>query len=148
MEVPLSEEQVVQEIEESQSHREYVWGLGRRKTSVARVRLRRGGGKISVNGKDLEQYFTEDRDRQSVRAAFTATKTLGMYDCTATVSGGGFAGQAGAVALGIARALVSIDPNFTAPLRDAGLLTRDPRMKERKKYGLHAARRATQFSKR
>ncbi|MHC4711874.1 MAG: 30S ribosomal protein S9 [Planctomycetota bacterium] len=125
-----------------------MWGLGRRKTAVARVRLRRGGGKIAVNGKDLEEYFTEDRDRQNVRAPFTVTKTLGMYDCAANVKGGGFTGQAGAVTLGIARALVKIDPNFTATLREAGLLTRDPRMKERKKYGLHGARRATQFSKR
>jgi small subunit ribosomal protein S9 len=144
----LSEEQLTDQIEETEAPREYIWGLGRRKTAVARVRLRRGGGKIAVNGKDLEEYFTEDRDRQNVRAPFTVTKTLGMYDCAANVKGGGFTGQAGAVTLGIARALVKIDPNFTATLREAGLLTRDPRMKERKKYGLHGARRATQFSKR
>ncbi len=144
----LSEEQLTDQIEETEAPREYIWGLGRRKTAVARVRLRRGGGKISVNGKDLEEYFTEDRDRQNVRAPFTVTRTLGMYDCAANVKGGGFTGQAGAVTLGIARALVKIDPNFVATLRESGLLTRDPRMKERKKYGLHAARRATQFSKR
>ena len=144
----MSEEQVVAGVEEAQPQREYIWGLGRRKTSVARVRLRRGGGKISVNGRDLEEYFNEDRDRQSVRSPFSATKTLGMYDCIANVKGGGFTGQAGAVTLGIARALLRIDETFIGALREAGLLTRDPRMKERKKYGLHGARRATQFSKR
>jgi len=146
----LSEQELLSEVEveEAEVPVEYVWGLGRRKTAVARVRLRRGGGKISVNSKDLENYFTEDRDRQRVRSPFTVTRTLGMYDCMANVSGGGFTGQAGAVTLGIARALVKIDENFTGLLRDAGLLTRDPRMSERKKYGLHKARRATQFSKR
>ena len=146
----MSEQELVSEIEvdQAESQRECVWGLGRRKTAVARVRLRRGGGKIFVNGKELEEYFTEDRDRQNVRSPFTVTKTLGMYDCMANVTGGGFTGQAGAVTLGIARALVRIDENFNGPLRDAGLLTRDPRMSERKKYGLHKARRATQFSKR
>lgn len=146
----MSEQELVSEIEvdQAESPREYVWGLGRRKTAVARVRLRRGGGKISVNGKDLEEFFTEDRDRQSVRSPFTVTKTLGMYDCMANVKGGGFSGQAGAVTLGIARAMVKMDETFNGPLREAGLLTRDPRMVERKKYGLHKARRATQFSKR
>ncbi|MCD6404619.1 MAG: 30S ribosomal protein S9 [Planctomycetes bacterium] len=128
--------------------KEYFWGTGRRKTSVARVRLRRGGGKISINGKDMEEFCTEERDRLNVRAPFTVTKTLGMYDCIANVKGGGFTGQAGAVTLGIARALIKIDENSVGALREAGLLTRDPRMKERKKYGLHKARRATQFSKR
>jgi small subunit ribosomal protein S9 len=146
----LSEEELVEVemMEEPEAPRECIWGLGRRKTAVARVRLRRGGGKISVNGRDLEEYFTEDRDRQNVRGPFTVTRTLGMYDCAANVKGGGFTGQAGAVTLGIARALVKIDENLASTLRDAGFLTRDPRMKERKKYGLHKARRATQFSKR
>ena len=112
------------------------------------MRLRRGGGKISINGKDLGEYFTGESHRQQVRAPFTVTKTLGMYDCIANVKGGGFTGQAGAVTLGIARALVKIDPEHYAVLRERGLLTRDPRMKERKKYGLHGARRGTQFSKR
>jgi hypothetical protein len=89
----LSEEQLTDQIEETEAPREYIWGLGRRKTAVARVRLRRGGGKIAVNGKDLEEYFTEDRDRQNVRAPFTVTKTLGMYDCAANVKGGGFTGR-------------------------------------------------------
>ena len=146
----MSEQELVSnvEVDQTESPREYVWGLGRRKTAVARVRLRRGGGKIFINGKDIEEFFTEDRDRQSVRSPFTITKTLGMYDCMANVKGGGFTGQAGAVTLGIARAMLKMDESFNDPLRDAGLLTRDPRMVERKKYGLHKARRATQFSKR
>ncbi len=146
----MSEQEQVSEmaVEEVDAPVEQVWALGRRKTAIARVRLRRGGGRIYVNGKDLEQYFSEDRDRQRVRSPFTITKTLGMYDCMANVKGGGFTGQAGAATLGIARALVKIDEHFSGPLRDAGLLTRDPRMSERKKYGLHKARRATQFSKR
>lgn len=144
----MSEEELVVEMVETEVPREYFWGLGRRKTAVARVRLRRGGGKISINGCDLETYFTEERDRQNVRAPFTVTKSLGMYDCIANVKGGGFAGQAGAVTLGIARALVKTDESLMHVLRVAGLLTRDPRMVERKKYGLHKARRATQFSKR
>lgn len=128
--------------------KEYIWGTGRRKSAVARVRLLRGTGKITVNGRDMEAFFTEDRDRASVRAPFNATKTLGAYDCIATVEGGGFSGQAGAVCLGVARALSSIDEGYVPVLREHGLLTRDPRMKERKKYGLHGARRGTQFSKR
>ena len=128
--------------------REYIWGTGRRKTSVARVRLTRGEGKITVNGRDLEAFFTEDRDRAQVRAPFKSTKTVGVYDCIATVKGGGITGQAGAVSLGIARALVIIDETFVPALREGELLTRDSRMKERKKYGLHGARRGTQFSKR
>lgn len=128
--------------------KEYTWGTGRRKTSVARVRLTRGEGKITVNSRDLESFFTEDRDRERVRAPFKSTKTLGVYDCIATVEGGGYTGQAGAVSLGIARALVAIDETFIPVLREAELLTRDSRMKERKKYGLHGARRGTQFSKR
>ncbi len=134
--------------EQAKPAKEYIWGTGRRKTSVARVRLARGAGKVTVNGRDLEAFFTEDKDRSKVRAPFTATKTLGMYDCVSTVEGGGFTGQAGAVSLGIARALVKLDETFLPQLREAGLLTRDSRMKERKKYGLHGARRGTQFSKR
>ena len=143
----MSEQVTAQEVEKAPA-REFIWGTGRRKTSVARIRLARGNGKMSVNGRDVEVFFNEDRDRNQVRAPFNATKTLGMYDCIATVEGGGFTGQAGAVSLGIARALSKIDENFIPALRDAGLLTRDSRMKERKKYGLHGARRGTQFSKR
>lgn len=143
----MSEENIV-EVEETPVARDFHWGTGRRKSSGARVRLARGGGKMSINGRDLEAFFHEDKDRQKVRAPFTVTKTLGMYDCIAKVEGGGFTGQAGAVSLGIARALVKIDESFLPLLRQAGLLTRDSRMKERKKYGLHGARRGTQFSKR
>jgi len=142
----LSEQSVV--VVEEKAPREYFRGTGRRKSSVARVRLARGGGKMSVNGRDVEAFFNEDKDRQKVRAPFTATKTLGMYDCIAVVAGGGFTGQAGAVSLGVARALMKVDETFLPALREAGLLTRDSRMKERKKYGLHGARRGTQFSKR
>ena len=141
-------DQVTAESEQKAPAREYVWGTGRCKSSVARVRLARGGGKISINGHDLDAFFTEEKDRLRVRAPFSATKTLGMYDCIATVEGGGFTGQAGAVSLGIARALVKVDEALLPALREEGLLTRDSRMKERKKYGLHGARRGTQFSKR
>jgi small subunit ribosomal protein S9 len=133
---------------EAKPAKEYIWGTGRRKSSVARVRIARGSGTVTVNGRELEAFFTEDKDRNKVRAPFNATKTLGMYDCISTVEGGGFTGQAGAVSLGIARALVKLDETFLPSLREAGLLTRDSRMKERKKYGLHGARRGTQFSKR
>ena len=142
----MSEETVV--AQESTQSKDYTWGTGRRKSSVARVRLVRGSGKILVNDREMEVFFTEDKDRQKVRAPFTATKTLGMYDCIANAKGGGFTGQAGSVSLGIARALVKLDEANLPGLREAGLLTRDSRMKERKKYGLHGARRGTQFSKR
>ena len=146
----MSQENAVEitEIAQQAQHREFYLGTGRRKSAGARVRLARGGGKISVNGKDLDVFFSEDKDRQKVRAPFSVTKTLGMYDCIAKAKGGGFTGQAGSVSLGIARALVKIDETFGPQLREAGLLTRDSRMKERKKYGLHGARRGTQFSKR
>lgn len=135
-------------VETVQPQREFIWGTGRRKTAVARVRLTRGSGKITVNGKDVDAFFNEDRDRSQVRAPFAATKTQGIYDCIATVAGGGFSAQAGAVSLGVARSLAKIEESFTPALREQGLLTRDSRMKERKKYGLHGARRGTQFSKR
>lgn len=133
---------------EAPAPKEYYWGTGRRKTSGARVRMSRGSGKITVNGRELDIFFKEDKDRSQVRAPLSATKTLGLYDCVATAEGGGITGQAGAVSLGISRALLKIDENNLPALRDAGLLTRDSRMKERKKYGLHGARRGTQFSKR
>lgn len=135
-------------VEAVKPQREFILGTGRRKTAVARVRLTRGSGKITVNGKDMPVFFNEETDRARVLAPFAATKMQGLYDCLATVEGGGFAAQAGAVSLGVARALAKIDENFTPSLREQGLLTRDSRMKERKKYGLHGARRGTQFSKR
>lgn len=122
---------------------------GRRKSSVARVRLLPGEGRITVNNKDLEEYFGMDIVKNEVRRPFETTGTVGKFDVIATVKGGGFAGQAGALRHGISRALCVADEEAYRPaLKAAGFLTRDPRMKERKKYGLKKARRASQFSKR
>ncbi len=126
----------------------FYWGTGRRKTSVARIRLRPGAGKIEVNGRTVEDYFHEPKDRDAVIAALSATDTIGKLDVFANVRGGGFTGQAGAILLGIARALMSVNDAFESILRDRGYLTRDSRMKERKKYGQRGARRRFQFSKR
>ncbi|AEV95506.1 30S ribosomal protein S9 [Pediococcus claussenii] len=123
-------------------------GTGRRKDSVARVRLVPGTGKITVNDRPIEEYIPFANLRQVVLQPFGVTETTGNYDVLVNVNGGGFSGQAGAIRHGIARALLDIDPDFRAPLKKAGLLTRDPRMKERKKYGLKKARKAAQFSKR
>ncbi|MBR0352730.1 MAG: 30S ribosomal protein S9 [Oscillospiraceae bacterium] len=129
--------------------RPYLYGTGRRKSSVARVHLiPNGTGAITINGRDIDDYFGLDTLKLIVRQPLVATNTLGKVDIEATVSGGGVSGQAGAVRHGIARALLLVDDSFRAILKEAGLLTRDPRMKERKKYGLKAARRAPQFSKR
>ena len=125
-----------------------IWATGRRKSSVARVRLRRGTGAVRINSRDLETYFPVERHRSSVLAPLKATKTLGKYDVIATVRGGGNTGQAGAVMLGVARALNKISDELTTVLRDSGYLTRDGRMVERKKYGRRGARRGFQFSKR
>jgi small subunit ribosomal protein S9 len=124
------------------------YGTGRRKSSVARVYLRPGTGKITVNKRDLDQYFGLETLKMIVRQPLTATETLDKFDVFVNVNGGGFTGQAGAIKHGIARALLNVDEEFRATLKKAGYLTRDPRMKERKKYGLKAARRAPQFSKR
>lgn len=124
------------------------YGTGRRKKSIARVYLTPGSGKITVNKRDIEEYFGLETLKVVVRQPLTATETLGKYDATVTVKGGGFTGQAGAIRHGIARALLKVDGDFRPTLKKAGYLTRDPRMKERKKYGLKAARRAPQFSKR
>lgn len=123
-------------------------GTGRRKNSVARVRLVPGTGKITVNDRPIEEYIPFANLRQVVIQPFGVTETNGNYDVIANVNGGGFSGQAGAIRHGIARALLDVDPDFRAPLKKDGLLTRDPRMKERKKYGLKKARKAAQFSKR
>lgn len=123
-------------------------GTGRRKNSVARVRLVPGTGKITVNDRPIEEYIPFANLRQVVVQPFGVTETNGNYDVIANVNGGGFSGQSGAIRHGIARALLDVDPDFRAPLKKAGLLTRDPRMKERKKYGLKKARKAPQFSKR
>ena len=126
----------------------YIWGTGRRKKSVARVRIRPGSGKITINDREMTNFFTELKDRQSVTAPLTAVNMVGSWDVWAKVNGGGFTGQAGAVMLGIARALLKAMPEADGPLRDRGLLTRDARMKERKKYSQKGARKRFQFSKR
>ena len=124
------------------------YGTGRRKSSVARVRLVPGTGKITINKRDIDDYFGLETLKVVVRQPLDATKTLGKFDVLINVNGGGFTGQAGAIRHGIARALLEVDDEYRPVLKSAGYLTRDPRMKERKKYGLKAARRAPQFSKR
>ena len=131
------------------SKKPYMYGTGRRKSSVARVHLFEGGnGSITINGRDIDDYFGLETLKMVVRQPMEATDTIGKVDIVATVKGGGVSGQAGTLRHGIARALLSVDPAYRAVLKQAGFLTRDPRMKERKKYGLKAARRAPQFSKR
>ena len=131
------------------SKKPYMYGTGRRKSSVARVHLFEGGnGTITINGRDIDEYFGLETLKMVVRQPLEATGTVGKVDISATVSGGGVSGQAGALRHGIARALLIVDPAYRTILKQAGFLTRDPRMKERKKYGLKAARRAPQFSKR
>ena len=131
------------------SKKAYMYGTGRRKSSVARVHLfQNGTGSITINGRPLDEYFGLETLKLIVRQPFAATDTMGKFDVEATVTGGGVTGQAGAIRHGIARALLQVEDSYRAPLKAAGLLTRDPRMKERKKYGLKAARRAPQFSKR
>ena len=127
---------------------EQLYGTGRRKTSVARVRLVPGNGRIVVNGKPLEEYFGRPVLQTLVRAPLATTKSEDRFDVIANVKGGGPSGQAGALRHGIARALLGVDDEFRVPLKRAGFLTRDPRMKERRKYGLKKARKAPQFSKR
>ena len=124
------------------------YGTGRRKSSVARVRLVPGNGQIIVNGKDSKDYFQKKTLEMIIRQPLVLTETEGRYDVLVNAHGGGTTGQAGAVRLGIARALLKADPEYRPALKRAGFLTRDPRMKERKKYGLKGARRAPQFSKR
>ena len=126
----------------------YFYGTGRRKTSVARVRVMAGTGAVTVNGKPAEEYFGLETLMLLINQPFATTGTQGKFDIVCTVKGGGLSGQAGAIRHGVARALLQADDSYRTPLKKAGLLTRDPRMKERKKYGLKAARRASQFSKR
>ena len=131
------------------SKKPYHYGTGRRKSSVARVHLIPGGtGAITINGRDIDDYFGLDTLKLIVRQPLNTTGTIGKVDIEATVTGGGVTGQAGAIRHGVARALLLMDESFRPALKAAGFLTRDPRMKERKKYGLKAARRAPQFSKR
>lgn len=126
----------------------YVWGLGRRKSAVARVRIKPGSGAFQVNGKAMDEFFPCMEDRTRATAPLVVTESMQSYDVFCNVDGGGRTGQSGAVMLGLARALKSQNPAAFERLRDAGLLTRDARMKERKKYGRRGARRGFQFSKR
>jgi len=131
------------------SKKPYLYGTGRRKSSVARVHLFTGGtGAITINGRDIDDYFGLETLKYIVRQPLSTTDMVGKVDISATVKGGGVTGQAGAIRHGISRALLLVDESYRPLLKDAGFLTRDSRMKERKKYGLKAARRAPQFSKR
>jgi len=131
-----------------ESKQQYFYGTGRRKSSVARVRVYRGSGNITINGRDIDDYFGLDTLKLIVRQPLTLTETTEQFDIVCTVAGGGVSGQAGAIRHGLSRALLLFNPELRPVLKKAGFLTRDPRMKERKKYGLKAARRAPQFSKR
>lgn len=124
------------------------YGTGRRKSSIARVRLVEGTGVITINDKNIDEYLGTDTLKVIVRQPLTVTNTVDKYDVICSVKGGGFTGQAGAIRLGIARALLEANSEYRPALKSAGFLTRDPRMKERKKYGLKKARKAPQFSKR
>jgi len=126
----------------------YIWGTGKRKCAIARVRLRRGTGKIEVNGKDFKEYFPREKQIIGILKPFEAIGKPNDFDVIADVFGGGVAGHADAVKLGISRALVAFDATFHRPLKDSGCLTRDSRIKERKKYGQKRARKKFQFSKR
>ena len=130
------------------SAKPYFYGTGRRKSSTARVRLYPGTGSITINGRDIDDYFGLETLKLIVNQPFGVTNTTGKFDIVCTVRGGGISGQAGAIRHGVARALLASDEELRSALKKAGFLTRDPRMKERKKYGLKAARRAPQFSKR
>ena len=131
-----------------ESKKAYFYGTGRRKHSVSRVRVYPGTGVITINGRDIEEYFGLDTLKSIVRQPFAVTSTEGKFDVICTVKGGGVSGQAGAIRHGIARAMLQNGEEMRPLLKKAGLLTRDPRMKERKKYGLRGARRSPQFSKR
>src|SRR5947209_2079459 len=127
---------------------QFVWGVGRRKSSVARVRIAPGTGRVEINGRTLNDYFTGERDRKAIFGPLEVTNTGGKMDVLVNASGGGSTGQAGAIIMGLGRALVRFDATLEVALRNAGFLTRDSRMKERKKYGQRGARRRFQFSKR
>ena len=132
-----------------ESKKKYSYGTGRRKSSIARVRVYENGtGTITINGRDIDEYFGLDTLKLLVRQPLVATDMVGKVDVVCTVTGGGVTGQAGAIRHGVARALLAANADLRATLKADGFLTRDPRMKERKKYGLKAARRARQFSKR
>ena len=136
------------ETQAPQGKQTFIWGTGRRKTAVARVRVAAGSGKVEVNGRPLNDYFSSERDRKAIFGPLEVTNTGGKMDVLVNATGGGPTGQAGAIIMGLGRALVRFDQTLEKPLRDAGFLTRDSRMKERKKYGQRGARRRFQFSKR
>ena len=131
-----------------ESKQPYFYGTGRRKSSVARVRVYAGSGNVTINGRDIDDYFGLETLKLLVRQPLTLTETADKFDIVCTVAGGGVTGQAGAIRHGLSRALLQYDAELRPVLKKAGFLTRDPRMKERKKYGLKDARRAPQFSKR
>ena len=131
-----------------ESKQQYFYGTGRRKSSVARVRVYPGSGKITINGRDIDDYFGLETLKLIVRQPLALTETAEQFDIVCTVAGGGVTGQAGAIRHGLSRDILVFNPELRPVLKKAGFLTRDPRMKERKKYGLKAARRAPQFSKR
>ncbi|MBQ7959581.1 MAG: 30S ribosomal protein S9 [Oscillospiraceae bacterium] len=131
-----------------ESKEKYCYGTGRRKHSVARVRMYKGTGNITINGRNIDDYFGLETLKLIVRQPLAVTETTDKFDIVCTVAGGGVTGQAGAIRHGISRALLVFNPELRPTLKKEGFLTRDPRMKERKKYGLKAARRAPQFSKR
>ena len=131
-----------------ESKQQYFYGTGRRKSSVARVRVYPGSGKITINGRDIDDYFGLETLKLIVRQPLALTETAERFDIVCTVAGGGVTGQAGAIRHGLSRALLVFNPELRPVLKKAGFLTRDPRMKERKKYGLKKARKAPQFSKR
>ena len=133
---------------ETPTKRSYVWGRGRRKTAVARVRICPGSGKIEINGRTLNEFFSGERNRKIIFGPLEVTNTGGKLDIFVNTDGGGPTGQADAIIMGLGRALAKYDPSLEAPLRGAGYMTRDSRMKERKKYGQRGARRRFQFSKR
>lgn len=126
----------------------YIWGTGRRKTSTARVRIAPGSGKITINNRELNDYFSREPDRKAIFGPLEAANIAGKLDIWVNANGGGTTGQSGAIVMGLARAIVKYDPSTEAALRNNGYLTRDSRMKERKKYGQRGARRRFQFSKR
>jgi small subunit ribosomal protein S9 len=126
----------------------YTWGLGRRKTAIARVRVRPGSGKYEINGRSIDRFFTEIKDRQCVTAPLDAVEAADKVDVFINVTGGGYSGQSGAIVQGLARALTKLNRDYEETLRDRGFMTRDSRMVERKKYGQRGARRRFQFSKR
>ena len=133
---------------ETKARPSYTWGVGRRKSACARVRIAPGSGKIEINGRTLNDYFTAEQDRKAIFGPLEVTNTGGKMDVYVNADGGGPAGQTGAIVMGLGRALAKHDPSLEGALRNAGFLTRDSRMKERKKYGQRGARRRFQFSKR